>query len=79
MADAKFVLDSNPTASSAHARYAAFTRDRAPDDPKLVAARAEMQALRWLEQVSKLIAKVPRLTPEQCTYLGRLLSEAGVL
>ena len=43
----------------ARGRYASLTRDRAPDDPELVAARQQMQEAALLRAIEKALAKAP--------------------
>lgn len=54
-----------PSASSLHARVAAFSRSRPLDDPDFVAARRDLAAVRLEEHVRYVVASAPPLTEEQ--------------
>ncbi len=58
----------------ARGRYASLTRDRAPDDPELVAARREMQEAALMNAVEKALAKAPPMTDELRARIIGLLS-----
>lgn len=69
-----------PTSTSvAHhrARVAALSRDRAPDDPDLLAARQSLKALRLEEHVRKALAEAPRPTDNQLARIAALLRTGG--
>ncbi len=66
------------------ARVAALSRDRAPDDPELVAAREALadarrrastvlRAERLAKAINKTVAEAPPLTDEQRARLAALL------
>ncbi|PXW34066.1 UNVERIFIED_CONTAM: hypothetical protein DES50_102691 [Williamsia faeni] len=57
---------------SERARVAALSRDRAPDDPKLIAARRNMRALKLTDHVQKALAESPPLTTAQRHAIGAL-------
>jgi hypothetical protein len=63
------------------ARVAALSRDRAVDDPELVAARRALAAARLAakleEQVQRLVDAAPALTAEQRQRLALLLRPPG--
>jgi hypothetical protein len=58
----------------ARGRYASLTRDRAPDDPELLAARREMQEAALMNAVEKALAKAPSMTDELRARIIGLLS-----
>ena len=69
-----------PASSSvAHhrARVGALSRDRAPDDPELVAARQNLRALSLEEHVRRVVAEAPPLSPEQLDRIAALLRSGG--
>lgn len=55
------------------ARVAALSRDRAPNDPELVAARLSLRAERLAQHVAKVVAEAPPLTPTQRDRIAVLL------
>jgi hypothetical protein len=62
------------TYSQARGRYASLTRDRAPDDPELVAAKRTMQEIALVNAIEKVLAKSPPLTDEVRARIAALLS-----
>ncbi|PBC35028.1 hypothetical protein CJ179_50280 [Rhodococcus sp. ACS1] len=56
-----------------HARVAALSRDRDPDDPDLVDARQNLNTAMLAAHIEKVLAKGPSLTTEQCEHLSALL------
>jgi hypothetical protein len=67
-----------PPLSILQARYAALTRDRAPDDPVLVEARREFAFAKLSEQVAQIVSKFPPLTEEQCQKVANMLKAGTV-
>jgi hypothetical protein len=72
-----------PSWTHHRARYAALSRDRAPDDPELVAARQALaearqdpalRVERLAEAIRKAVDAAPPLTDEQRTRLAALLN-----
>ena len=57
----------------AQARLAALSRDRSPDDPELLAARAEFAFARFEGQVSDLVANFPPLRRERLARVASML------
>jgi hypothetical protein len=66
------------------ARVAALSRDRAPDDPELLAARRDLAAAREAERgeiaaaklaryINRTVGESPRFTPAQIDELSLLL------
>lgn len=66
-----------PAWTNARARIAALSRSRQPDDPELLAARAELKAARFAEHVEQVVDAAPALTAAQRAELVALLN-AGV-
>ena len=62
-----------PPLSSLHARYAALTRDRDPDDPVRVQAQRDFAAAKINDYVQQVLADAPPLSDEQRTALAELL------
>lgn len=59
--------------ASPRARVAALARDRAPDDPELIAARRELAESPVTAYVSALVDGFPPLTAEQRDRIAGLL------
>ena len=59
------------------ARVASLSRDRAPNDPEILAERQAMQAERLAEHVARVVAQAPPLTPEQRDKIANLLRAGG--
>jgi hypothetical protein len=59
--------------SVAQARYAALCRDRAPDDPELIAARRAFVFERFTGQVAEFVADFPPLSEAQLQRIGNML------
>lgn len=57
------------------ARVAALSRDRAPDDPDLLAAKRDLRASRAEEYIHRLLAETPPLTADERLHLTRLLTD----
>ena len=55
------------------ARVAALSRDRASDDPLLIAARQNLRAARLEDHVARVVAEAPPLTTEQRERIASLL------
>jgi len=55
------------------ARVAGLSRDRQPDDPDLLAAKAALRAERLADYIEKTVAAWPPLTAEQRDRLATLL------
>ena len=55
------------------ARVAGLSRDRAPDDPELLAARLNLRAERLAAHVEKIVAQAPPLTSAQRDRIAALL------
>jgi hypothetical protein len=64
--------------SALQARYAALTRDRAPDDPELIAARRDFAFAKLPAHAAKIVAEFPPLTEEQLQSVAAKL-KAGLL
>lgn len=54
-------------------RVAALSRDRAADDPELLAERLSLRAERLAEHVDREVAKAPPLTADQLSRIAALL------
>jgi hypothetical protein len=63
----------SPAVTHERARIAALSRDRQPDDPKLVEARRNLHAARLKQHIEKTLAAAPPLTDEQRCRLAELL------
>ncbi|MCP9272780.1 hypothetical protein [Mycolicibacterium arenosum] len=61
------------------ARIAGFSSrpNRPPDDPELVEARRNMRALKLEDDVRKVLAGEPALSPEQCQRIADVLTAGG--
>lgn len=59
------------------AKVAALSRDRAADDPDLIAARQNLKAARLEEYVRRVVAEAPPLPPEQAERIASLLRPAA--
>ena len=59
-----FRMGTSKAAPSAHGRVASLSRDRAPDDPELVAAKQELIAAHLADHVAKVLRGWPRLTDD---------------
>lgn len=57
------------------AKVGALSRDRAPDDPELVAARRDLAAEGLTEHVKRVVAEAPKLTPDQLDKICSLLRQ----
>lgn len=68
------VFDVQLTFLQARGRYASLTRDRAPDDLELVAARQQMQEAALLRAIEKALAKAPPLSDDLRARIIGLLS-----
>jgi len=55
------------------ARVAALSRDRAADDPDLLAARRDLRAARLEGHIKRTVDAAPALTDEQRSRLALLL------
>ena len=62
-----------PPLSALQARYAALTRDRDPDDPELIDARAAFAHARSEGQVAEFVASFPPLSEAQLQRIGAML------
>ena len=58
------------------AKVASLTRSRRPDDPDLIAARANLKYERLADHIARVVAAAPPLTPEQRDKLAVLLAPA---
>jgi hypothetical protein len=58
----------------ARGRYASLTRDRAPDDPELVAAKRTMQEIALVNAIERALTKAPPMTDELHQRIIGLLS-----
>jgi hypothetical protein len=56
-----------------HARIAALSRDRAPDDPELVDARRSLTEAKLVDHVQRVRDGTPKLTDEQLDRIAGLL------
>ena len=67
------------SAERAHVRgvIAGLSRDRAPDDPDLVAARQRCRELKLANYISALVDQAPPLNIEQRGRLAQLLLSGG--
>jgi hypothetical protein len=63
----------SPAVAHERARIAALSRDRQPDDPKIVEARRNLHAARLEGHIEKTLAAAPPLTDEQRCRLAELL------
>ena len=59
------------------ARVASLSRDRAPNDPEILAERQAMQAERLAEHVARVVAQAPPLSPAQRERIAALLRAGG--
>ena len=64
-----------PSWTHHRARYAALSRDRAPDDPELLDARRNLRAERLAKAIRETVDAAPPLREEQRTRLAALLRE----
>jgi hypothetical protein len=68
-----FLLTAMLTYRQARGRYASLTRDRAPNDPELLAAKRTMQEIALVNAIDKALAKAPAMTDElRARIIGRL-------
>ena len=59
------------------ALVAALSRDRAPDDPELLAARRNLATARLADEIQRTIEKDPPPSDEQRAQLAAMLAPAG--
>lgn len=59
------------------ARVASLSRDRAADDPDLIAARQDLKASRLADQVRAAVDSWPPLRPEQVDTIAAMLPTAA--
>lgn len=64
----------SPAALNARGRIAALTRSREPQDPDLVAARADLKAARLEEAIARAVDSAPPLSVTQRARLMHLLA-----
>jgi hypothetical protein len=69
-----FLLTAMLTYRQARGRYASLTRDRAPDDPELVAAKRTMQEIALINAIERALTKTPPMTDELRAHIIALLS-----
>ena len=55
------------------ARVAGLSRDRLPDDPDLLAAKADLKAARLEDYIARVVASAPPLDPATRDRLALLL------
>ncbi len=60
------------------ARVASLSRDRAPNDPEIIAERRNMRAERLADYVAKVVAEAPPLTPAQRDRIAVLLRGGAI-
>lgn len=65
------------TVSHHRARVASLSRDRAPNDPEITAAKRDLRAELLAEHVARIIAQAPPLTDEQRDRIAGLLRAGG--
>jgi hypothetical protein len=63
----------SPSIAHHRARIGALSRDRQPDDPELLDAKAALAAAKLDAYIDKIVAEAPPLTPEQRNKLTELL------
>lgn len=63
-----------PSWTHYRAQLAALSRDRAADDPELIAARRNLRAARLRDHVVKALTDAPPLSDEQRVSIARLLT-----
>jgi hypothetical protein len=78
------VPELTPQQRSFRAKIAGLSRDRAPDDPELLAAKAALAAAnrdrhadRAEEYIRQLVSEAPTLTDEQRARIAALLQNGG--
>lgn len=59
------------------ARVAGLSRDRAPDDPDLLAAKRDLRATRLEDHIRQVVDAAPPLTEEQRERLAALFRRAA--
>jgi len=62
-----------PKWTTHRARVAALSRDRAPNDPELLAARLDLRAERLALHVQRVVSEAPPLTEAQRDRIAVLL------
>lgn len=64
----------SPTVAHLRGKYAALTRDRAPDDPERVETLRALRAETLATHVEKVVAQWPPLTDTQLARIAALLT-----
>jgi hypothetical protein len=66
-----------PTWTHHRARVASLSRDRAANDPELLAEKLNLRAERLAQHVARVVSEAPPLSPEQRDRIAALLRAGG--